>query len=119
MQARALTAIAVSVLLTSAGQLTLKYGVERGRLGALRLSEMWGAVGQPFIVLGVVLYALSAVLWVYAIARVPLSYAYPLVAGSYVVVALASRVLFQESLPPLRLVGLAAIVFGVVAVARS
>jgi multidrug transporter EmrE-like cation transporter len=51
--------------------------------------------------------------WMVAIERLELSFAYPFMALSFVLVPIFSASLFGESLPPLQLLGLALIVAGV------
>lgn len=51
--------------------------------------------------------------WMLAIERTDLGYAYPFMALSFVLVPVASVVLFGERLPPLQLIGLLLIVIGV------
>ena len=60
-------------------------------------------------------YALSMACWFFALRRLPLSYAYPLLSLSYVLVYLLAAVLpwFGETATLLKTAGVALIVFGV------
>ncbi|MGZ4134202.1 MAG: EamA family transporter, partial [Tumebacillaceae bacterium] len=64
-------------------------------------------------------YALSAVVWIFAISKVELSYAYPMVALGYIVVFGLSYLILGESISVLRLAGLVTIVAGVLMIAKS
>ena len=55
--------------------------------------------------------------WLVALSRVELSYAYPFISLSYVLVLLASTTLFKEQVSPLRMLGVAAICLGIYVVA--
>lgn len=71
------------------------------------------------IMVGLGLYGISAFVWIAAIEKVQLSYAYPMAALGYVLVALFSMWIFQEPLSGVRLLGLAIIVIGVIVISRS
>jgi multidrug transporter EmrE-like cation transporter len=58
--------------------------------------------------------ALAAILWMLAIERLEVSFAYPFMALSFVLVPLGSMVVFGERVPPMQFVGLGLIVVGVV-----
>jgi multidrug transporter EmrE-like cation transporter len=51
--------------------------------------------------------------WMLAVSRLEVSYAYPFMALSFVLVPVGSTVLFGEPLPGIRLIGIALIVAGV------
>jgi multidrug transporter EmrE-like cation transporter len=74
---------------------------------------------EPHILGGLACYAISVVVWVVALSRVPVSIAYPMLSIGYVVNAIAAWQLLGESLPPLRLAGVGVIILGVFMVARS
>ncbi|MGG0755253.1 SMR family transporter [Brevibacillus laterosporus] len=71
------------------------------------------------IMVGLALYGISAFVWIAAIEKVQLSYAYPMAALGYVLVALLSVWIFQEPVSGVRLIGLAIIVIGVIVISRS
>lgn len=100
------------VLLNAAAQLLLKAGTNAMPLG-LRLAV------EPHILGGLACYAVSVVVWVIALSRVPVSIAYPMLSIGYVVNAFAAWQLLGESLSALRLAGIGVIVAGVFMVARS
>jgi multidrug transporter EmrE-like cation transporter len=102
----------VGVLLNAAAQLLLKAGTNAMPLG-LRLAL------EPHILGGLACYAVSVVVWVIALSRVPVSIAYPMLSIGYVVNAVAAWQLLGESLSPMRLGGIGVIIAGVFIVARS
>src|SRR5499426_1849294 len=104
--------ILAGVLLNAAAQLLLKAGTNAMPLG-LRLAI------EPHILGGLACYAISVVVWVVALSRVPVSIAYPMLSIGYVVNAVAAWQLLGESLSPLRLSGIGVIIVGVFMVARS
>ena len=116
--------ILFSVVCGVCGQLSLKTGMNQvGRVDVVALSQPLqlaiGVVSNPFVVVGLGLYAFSAVVWLTVLSRVPLSFAYPIVALSYAFTPLFAWLLLGEQLPSLRWVGIATICAGVFLVSRS
>ena len=112
MTAASFALVLVGVLLNAAAQLLLKAGTNAMPLG-LRLAL------EPHILGGLACYAVSVVVWVAALSRVPVSIAYPMLSIGYVVNAIAAWQLLGESLSSLRLSGIGVIIVGVFMVARS
>jgi multidrug transporter EmrE-like cation transporter len=56
---------------------------------------------------------LAAACWMLAIEKLPVGYAYPFMALSFVLVPIGSLVLFGEKVPPIQFLGLGLIVAGV------
>jgi multidrug transporter EmrE-like cation transporter len=115
--------VLTGVLLNAAAQLLLKAGTNRVGEFAFALENLVPIGGKlaanPFILGGMACYAVSLVVWIMALSRVPVSIAYPMLSIGYVVNALAAWALFGESLAAQKLVGIAFIVVGVFLVARS
>jgi multidrug transporter EmrE-like cation transporter len=115
--------VLTGVLLNAAAQLLLKAGTNRIGEFAFSLENLLpvGAkvATSPPILAGLACYAVSVVVWIMALSRVPVSVAYPMLSIGYVVNALAAWALFGESLAMQKLVGIGFIVVGVFLVARS
>lgn len=111
------------VLLNAAAQLLLKAGTNRIGEFAFSLENVvpigLKVATSPFVFGGLACYAVSVVVWILALSRVPVSVAYPMLSIGYVVNALAAWMLFGESLAAQKLVGIGFIVVGVWLVARS
>ena len=106
------------------GQLLLKSGMTAvGRLGAGVLQQplqtLLAVASVPTIWLGLACYGLGAVLWLVVLSRLDLSFAYPLLALSYILIPLLSYLVLGENVPALRWGGIAVIFIGVVIVART
>jgi multidrug transporter EmrE-like cation transporter len=95
-------------LLTSAAQIFLKLASEKLELNLIALLTNW-----PLLI-GGILYVISAILLIIALRGGELSVLYPLVALSYVWVSLVSpRIFPTDSMNPLKWVGIAFIIGGV------
>ena len=118
MVALAIVLLIISVSLGAAGQLCLKYGVsllgnDLGPLGVIK------GIFTPYVFMGFAFYLLSSLLYLWVLSKLSLSFAYPFVALSFVLVVFASWWLLGESVPPLRIVGVGLIMIGVLTVAAS
>ena len=112
MSAASFGLVLVGVLLNAAAQLLLKAGTNAMPLGP-RLAL------EPHILGGLACYAVSVVVWVVALSRVPVSIAYPMLSIGYIVNAVAAWYLFGETLSAMKLAGIGVIVAGVFMVARA
>ena len=112
MSAASFGLVLFGVLLNAAAQLLLKAGTNAMPLGP-RLAV------EPHILGGLACYAISVVVWVAALSRVPVSIAYPMLSIGYIVNAVAAWYLFGEALSTMKLAGIGVIVAGVFIVARS
>jgi multidrug transporter EmrE-like cation transporter len=68
---------------------------------------------------GMVCYAASVCVWLAALAKAPVSTAYPMLSLGYVVVAAVSVIWLGEGMPPAKVLGIALICAGVILVSRS
>lgn len=111
--------ILINVLLGSTGQLLLKYGMSRmGALGDSQcissgLMDSFRAIFTPYVFTGLALYAFSALIWLRILRAVNLSFAYPMISLSYVLVVILSALLLKEKIPMITVAGLILICAGV------
>jgi drug/metabolite transporter (DMT)-like permease len=116
--------IVASVMLAGVAQITLKAGVNRvteAQGGELRFDgRALAAIATSWLVLaGLALFGLSAVLWIFALSKASLSFAYPFAALGYVLIVGFSVFVLHETVPPLRWLGVAFICVGIVLVAQT
>jgi len=114
----AIILLLVSVSLGAAGQLCLKYGVSLLGEGVSMVALIKG-IFTPYVFSGFALYGISSIIYLNVLSRLDLSYAYPFVALSFVMVTVLSWHFLDETLPMLRIIGLALIMAGVFTVAAS
>lgn len=114
--------ILLSVTSGVAGQTVLKLGVSQPGASdatANLISLITMIVRSPLVLLGLLLYGIGALAWIAVLARLDLSLAYPFLALNFVLVALVSRVVLGETIPPMRWIGILVICSGIVLAARS
>ena len=80
------------------GQLLLKHGMQTAvkRVAETKGSLVFAAATTPWILIGLTVFAISAVAWLTTLSRVPLSIAYPFNALGYLVILTASVVVLGE-----------------------
>jgi drug/metabolite transporter (DMT)-like permease len=114
--------IIISVIIVVAGQVLIKRGLndfcDLDFSSGLVVAYMKIFL-SPFVILGIALYFIAVLFWLYALSKLDLSYAYPFLALTYVLVALASLFFLHEHISILRWIGILAIFFGVILISRS
>ena len=115
--------ILVSVVLAALAQLTLKHGMNQvtASTGALQLSgsSVKTVIRTPAVWGGLVLFGFSAVVWLAVLSRASLSFAYPFVSITYILILLADKFVLDQQIPALRWAGVFFIMVGIVLVAQT
>lgn len=115
--------IALTVLLTAYGQLILKYEIN----SVTDIPNGLPMIGflikfmffRPLVISGLLCALVASFTWVAALSRFELSYAYPFMSLSFVLVVTLSFLLFGEGFNAYKLIGLALICLGVFVVSRG
>ena len=115
--------IFVGVMLNAAAQILMKAGtnavghfefsMENVLPIGLKLATEWHIATALFC------YALSVVVWILAMSRVPVSIAFPMLSMAYVVNAVAAWYLLGEPFSSIKLVGMGVIILGVIIISRA
>ena len=120
---RYLPLILLGVLLNAFAQLSLKQGMRTIGHFAFSVENILPigakAIFNPFVLTGLLCYVISVIVWLMALSRVDVSYAYPLLSVGYIVTAFAGQIFFQEALGPVRWAGILIICIGVLLITRS
>jgi drug/metabolite transporter (DMT)-like permease len=115
--------ILVSVVLAAVAQLTLKYGMNHvhAATGVVQLSarSLRSIASTPAVWIGLALFALSASIWLAVLSRASLSFAYPFVSLTYVLILVFDRFILHQPVSGLRWAGVALIVGGIALVAQT
>jgi len=111
----------VSIMLLSAGQTSLKYGLNV--IGGVSLGDGAGSflklLQTPWVIVGFACYGLSAVLWLDVLSKLDFSLAFPMVGLTYVFTLLIGRFFFGETIGWERMLGVGLIIFGIFFLIRS
>lgn len=124
MNFRTLALIAVSVLISATAQICLKFGMSsasvKGALSNGHLIPITAAVGtSPFVWLGLSLYGLGAVVWLFVLARVDVSLAYPFVSLGFIATAAFAAFILGEPITRAMILGTSLIIAGIVVLSRG
>ena len=82
-------------------------------------SILWQMGTNPSVVIGLIIYLAGTVFWLAALSRVDLSYAYPFASISYVIMLVASWLMFDEKITLFRIIGSVVIGVGVLLIYRN
>ena len=80
---------------------------------------LWQVGTNFWVVGGLFVYVFSTAFWLVVLSRMNLSYAYPFVSLSYIIMIVASWQLFNENISGLRVLGSLVVALGVFLVSRS
>jgi len=112
----------IGVLIGTAGQLFMKHGVNAlGGLGVFpdKFSMLVGVFTSPYIIAGLFFTGIGMLMWITVISNLELSFAYPFMSISYIIILFFGWILFSEDVNALRIAGIAFIVCGVVVISRT
>ena len=120
---RYLPLILTGVLLNAMAQLALKQGMRQiGHFDftpSMLIPIGWKIGTNGYVIFGLTCYVVSVVVWLLALSRVEVSFAYPMLSVGYIVTAVAAFYFFGEALTPIRVAGIAVIIFGVFLISRT
>jgi drug/metabolite transporter (DMT)-like permease len=115
--------IAGTVLFTVYGQIVLKWRVAKvGALPAIfshKIFFLLSVIWDPWVLSGLVAGFFAFLCWMAALTEFELSYAYPFMSLSFLLVLVLSAILFQEPLTVSKVVGVGLIVAGIIIGSRG
>lgn len=117
--------VLLSVLLTSGAQILLKYGMTQPGMKialadrASPLTAFQAIATSPAVLMGMACFGISAVVWLFVLAKIPVSTAYPFIAVGIIITVIGGRFLFAEPVSLLKLFGIALVISGIVCVGSS
>ena len=106
--------VLVSILLGAFGQISLKQGLNKVKIIGARkiLLNFFKVFTNLFIILGIFLYAVSSLLWLFSMTRLDISFMYPLVSLSYLITTIFAIIFLKERVKIKRWAGLGLIIAG-------
>lgn len=115
--------ILFSVSLSAFAQITLKYGMSSPHMLATLQSGTTSKIiiavlTTPHVVGGLAMYALGAVAWLFVLAKLDVTTAYPFVGLGFILTMLLGALILGEQLTPYKVAGTFLVVAGIILVAR-
>jgi len=115
----ALPLILTSVGFAIVGQILMKHGARSLTETGLGTGFLGAIASNHFVWGGLACYGFSAVTWLVALAKVDLSFAFPMLSLGFVATAVYSRLYFGEQFSVNRILGIGLVIFGVLLIAIS
>ena len=106
--------LAINIVFLAMGQMLWKLGMSK-----MEGFNIVSIILNPYIILGVALYGLATLLWLYVLSKEELSLVYPLQSITYVFGTVLAILVFRENVSLLRWIGIATIIVGATLVARG
>jgi len=108
--------IIASILLNIFGQFSIKYGVNQ--FGNINLNKnifnvLIKLIFQPYVILGLLIYAIGSVFWILALSKNDLSFAYPLLSIGYILILVISYFFLKEEITFTKILGVILISAGI------
>lgn len=116
--------ILLSISIAVGGQMLLKIGINRidivSSSGFNYVSQLFlGVIKSPMVIIGLFLYVISAAIWLIVLSAVDLSFAYPFIGFTYVLILVCSKFILREEVNLIRWIGALIITIGVIVISRG
>jgi drug/metabolite transporter (DMT)-like permease len=112
--------ILCGILCASLGQVFWKIGMNAvGAINDFTLSGIISMFLNPLVILGLCMYGLSTIFWLVALSQRDLSYVYPFIALTFLIVLLVSKFILHENIGIYRIAGTLIIISGLILIVRS
>jgi drug/metabolite transporter (DMT)-like permease len=112
-----------TVLFTVYGQIVLKWQVAKAGLFPVafpdKLAFLVSLIWNPWILSGIVAGFFAFLCWIAALTQFELSYAYPFMSLSFLLVLILSAILFHEPVTIHKAIGVALVVAGIIVGSRG
>jgi drug/metabolite transporter (DMT)-like permease len=116
----AVVIIIIGVIFAAFGQVSWKLGMNQaGQLATLNLTTLSTVLLNPYVLLGFVMYGLSTIFWLIALSKKDLSFVYPFISLTYILVLVLSSLVLKESIGLNKIAGTIAIIIGLIIISRA
>lgn len=114
--------ILISIFLGAFGQILVKYGSANLEINftlKYLVPSILNIIKNLPVMMGIISYGVSFLIWIKVLSKTELSYAYPMVSLGYIIVMIFSYFVFKENISFIRILGMFFIIVGVVLISRS
>jgi len=115
--------VMLSILMSSTAHVFLKKGMMTHALNAVKSEGggglVWNIGTNPWVMGGMFLHVSALVVWLWALSKVEISFAYPFLALGYVLVSAMAWFWLGEELNPMKILGMGIIIVGILVLARA
>jgi uncharacterized membrane protein len=112
--------ILIGILFASLGQVFWKIGMNAvGSINTFTYSDIVSIFSNLYIILGLLVYGLATIFWLIALSQKDLSYVYPFISLTFIIVLFLSYFVLKEQVSTARIVGTLIIIIGLMVVVRG
>jgi drug/metabolite transporter (DMT)-like permease len=111
--------ILANTVLLVCGQFLWKLGLKYNEMSFRSLRTVVQLLFSPYILGGLMLYAIATVLWLFILSRVDLGLAYPVQSLAYIFAVFGAYWIFNEPLSVPKIIGCLLILSGVIFIGRG
>jgi multidrug transporter EmrE-like cation transporter len=115
--------ILLSILMSSTAHIFLKKGMMIHATNTIKsdgmLSLVWTVGTNPWVLGGMFLHVSALVVWLWALSKVDIGFAYPFLALGYVLVMVMAWFWLGEELNPIKTLGMGIIIVGILVLSRA
>ena len=112
--------ILIGILFASLGQVFWKIGMNAvGSINTFTYSDIVSIFSNLYIILGLLMYGLGTIFWLIALSQKDLSYVYPFISLTFIIVLFLSYFVLKEQIGTARIVGTIIIVGGLMIIVRG
>lgn len=104
--------VSIAALFSAVGQIFYK-------LAANRLTDIWSFILNPYVYVGILCYGAGFIFVLKALLKGEVTTIYPIMASSFIWVALSTAVIFNDSMSLVKWAGIVIIILGIWAVAKG
>lgn len=120
----ALGIVLICVIFGAFGQISMKKGMNQlERIESieklLNPGTLIKILENPYVLCGLLLYTIAALLWLGALSTLDVSYMYPLLSLAYVITAVFALFYLEETLPIGRWIGIALVIIGCILITKT
>lgn len=110
--------VLIQVCLLVTGQTLWKIGIDK--FGSITLQNIFKLLFTPYVFGGLIVYGIATILWLYiiSIAKDKFSVVYPLGSLAYVLGVVIAMLIFKETIPYTRWIGVSLILLGAFFIAK-
>jgi len=115
--------ILLSILMSSTAHVFLKKGMMVHALSTIKtdgvIGLVWMVGTNPWVMGGMFLHVSALIVWLWALSKVDISFAYPFLGLGYVLVSAMAWLWLGEELNSMKVIGMGVIVVGILVLARA
>lgn len=116
----AIIIIIISIIFAAFGQVSWKLGINQaGTFATLNFASLSSVLLNPYVLVGFVMYGLSTIFWLIALSKKDLSFVYPFISLTYVLVLVLSSMVLKESIGMNKIAGTLMIIIGLIIISRA